>query len=468
MKKRLFRVAIHVALFVGGLMTFSFVSAWGQAPALEAETKIWTRSMTLLDEDPEGKGKKEFDKTLAEQLDRWTSETNRIPLMKDGLFLSLDKKFSGQETPAKGLGVANDVMFERLKALATGRAERVVRYNAVLMIGDLNSFQKRGGGATTPYAKARPFLKEMAAGEDALLQIAAVKGLARHVECGIKSEEERNDLAKVFMAFAFAPLAKGEGNEAPEAQWNRLVALEALGNLGTPGKNGEIAKGLLESAARQNKDLENPYFRRDMDRRITAALAFAKVRLSADVLKAVGKKPTEVTAILYKLFLQCMIYEYNHDYILQDGVEGEVQRSPRERMMARTLTPEEEAYQIRLWKQRTKAISGTFAWIFNDKDSSIKKMNASDTKANKIGRQIRDISEMYDRAGLAARKRASRGEENAEEGMVAPETPTYATTDTRLTLYGMQKDMREALENVAIDMEIPVTIPRKPRPQMGY
>ncbi len=465
MKKRIFHIAIYASLFIGGLFTFGSASAWGQA-VLEAEAKIWNRAITLLDEDPEGKGKKEFDKVLEEQLNRWTDETNRIPLMKDGLFMALDKKFSGQDTPAKGLGVANDIMFERLKTLATGRAERVVRYNAVLMIGDLNSYQKRGGGATTPYAKARPFLREIATGDDTLLQIAALKGLARHAECGIKNEDERNDLAKVFITFAFAPLAKGEGNEAPEAQWNRLVALEVLGNLGVPGKNGEIAKNLLESAARQNKDLENPYFRRDMDRRITAALAFAKVRLSTETLKTIGKKPAEVTTILYKLFLQCMIYEYNHDYVLQDGAEGEVHRSPRERMTARPLSPEEEIYQIRLWKQRTKAISGIFSWIFNDKNSSIRKMNENNTKANKIGRQIRDIAEIYDRAGLASRKRSSRNEENADEGAASHETSL--TADTRLSLYGMQKNMREALENIATEMEIPVSIPRKARPQSGY
>ena len=177
------------------------------------------------------------------------------------------------------------------------------------------------------------------------------------------------------------------------------------------------------------------------------------------------KKPEELTAAFGRLFLVCMKYEYDNDYDLQEGVEGEVQRDPRARRVARTLSPEEEAYQIRLWKQRTKAISSAFAWIFNSKESNLPAMEASNKNFSKIARMIRDISEMYDRAGLSKRRSAARSEDQEE---TASMDSTVVSSDGKLTLYQMQKDMRTALRDLAELMEISLDIQAKMRPDSGY
>lgn len=447
MKKYFFPIAVLVCCFCCVTLTF------GQ----DDSSKYRSKAVDALRTGPDENGRKTVKLYLDAQLGRWEGDESRIPFFKKEL---LDSLQSVQKDNPKNYVLALDMIFEGLKEMAEG-GKRAVRFNAVLMAGELD--QPAGDGAVVPYAKALPFLKEMAASDEAFLQVAAMKGLARHA--GYVKSEDRGALAKIFSQFAFAPLAKGEANEAPEVQWLRLQALEALGNLRYAGSKGEIAGKLLESVMMQTKAVDSPYFRRDMERRITAAVAFSKLKLTADDLRAMKKKPEELTAAFGRLFLVCMKYEYDNDYDLQEGVEGEVQRDPRARRVARTLSPEEEAYQIRLWKQRTKAISSAFAWIFNSKESNLPAMEASNKNFSKIARMIRDISEMYDRAGLSKRRSAARSEDQEE---TASMDSTVVSSDGKLTLYQMQKDMRTALRDLAELMEISLDIQAKMRPDSGY
>lgn len=422
-----------------------FSSASVKAKAIEALSQ---------ESGPDANGLKYAKGFLGYQIERWGMDETRIPACKQELMDSLKPIL---EKP-KNFAFAMDLIFEELKKAEKDSRSKVVKFNAVLMAGELNSSQKRGE-AVVPYAKARPFLKEKAASEEPAIRIAALKGLARHAESGIRSSEETADLAKLFASFAFAPLAKGEANESPEAQWARFISLEALGNLKTAGKSGEIAKGLFDSAARQNKALESPFFRRDMERRILAAAALAKINMDSAEVKAIGKKPDEIFMTLMKLFMQCMIYEYSNDYELQTGVEGEEMRNERMRQVARTLTPEEEAYQIRLWKQRTKAISETFNWIFSDKDSAVGKLAQGNLTYQKAARKVREISEMYDRTGLKKRSRPSRSADPEMPEIV--EETSMISDDKPLSLYQMQRDMRTQLNELAEMLEITVNIPKK-------
>lgn len=448
MKKYFFPIVVLVCCFCCVNLTF------GQ----DESSKYRSKAVDALRTGPDENGRKTVKLYLDAQLARWEGDEARIPLFKKDLLESLQ---SVQKDNPKNYVLAMDMIFEGLKEMAEG-GKRAVRFNAVLMAGELD--QPASDGTTVPYAKALPFLKEMAAADEAYIQVAAMKGLARQARYA--KAEDKASLAKIFSQFAFAPLAKGEANEAPEAQWLRLQALEALGNLRMAGSKGEIAGKLLGSAMMQTKVVESPYFRRDMERRITAAVAFSKLKLTADEMRAMKKKPEEITAAFGRLFLVCMKYEYDNDYDLQEGVEGEVQRDPRARRIARAMSPEEEAYQIRLWKQRTKAISSAFAWIFNSKESNLPVLEASNKNFSKVARMIRDISEMYDRAGLSKRRTASRSEESEEAD--ASMDSTVVSTDGKLTLYQMQKDMRTALRDLAELMEIPLDIQAKMRPDAGY
>ncbi|MBQ6107802.1 MAG: HEAT repeat domain-containing protein [Thermoguttaceae bacterium] len=459
-----------VILFLG-LTSFTAQSVWGQDA--DYSSKFWTRASGVMDKDPDKEGRKIFEKLFASQLSLWSSDTTQISAMKQGLNEFLDR-LSKSENGPKACEVAADVMFAQLKEVVLGKEKDVVRINAVIMIGELNSSLSP---KVTPYAKARPFLKELLKSKEPAIQIAALSGLALHVnpqnprnlkdqkeqrELNIRSEE-KEELAKIFAQYAFAPLAKGDAIGTPEAQWMRIFSLEALGNLGIAGPKNEYAVKLLESATTQSKPLESPYFRRDMDRRIMAALAFSKLKISEDALRDLKKKPAEISEIMTKLFLSFMKYEYDYDFDLMENQNGdEMGGDPSMRRAIVQMTPEEEAFQIRLWKQRTKAVAMAFSWIFTNKESNLVKMMGGDSQFKKVAQKISGISTMYDRAGLPKKKRPTRSND-PENPEIMPEESMIHTTDGRLSLYTMQKDMRTALMELGEEAGIPVNIEKKKR-----
>ena len=457
-----------VILFLG-LTSFTAQSVWGQDA--DYSSKYWTRVSAVMDKDPEKDGRKNFEKLFASQLALWSSDTTQIGAMKQGLNEFLDR-LSKSENGPKACEIAADVMFAQLKEVAMGKEKDVVRINAVIMIGELNSSLSP---KVTPYAKARPFLKEMLKSKEPAIQIAALSGLALHVNPqnprNLKDQkeqrdlklrtEEKEELARIFAQYAFAPLAQGDAVGTPETQWMRILSLEALGNLGLSGSKSDYAIKLLESATTQTKPLESPYFRRDMERRIAAALAFSKLELSKDDLRNLKKQPSELAEIMTKLFLSFMIYEYNTDFNFQENMNGgEMGEDPsfRQQISVQNMTPEEEAFQIRLWKQRTKAISTVFSWIF--KKSNLVKLQGENQKFTKLANKITAISTMYDRAGLPKISSRSADAENPES--VVSESQ-IRTTDERISLYSMQKDMRTALMELGEEAGIPVNIEKKKR-----
>ena len=200
-----------------------------------------------------------------------------------------------------------------------------------------------------------------------------------------------------------------------------------------------------------------------MDRRIMAALAFSKLKISEDALRDLKKKPAEISEIMTKLFLSFMKYEYDYDFDLMENQNGdEMGGDPSMRRAIVQMTPEEEAFQIRLWKQRTKAVAMAFSWIFTNKESNLVKMMGGDSQFKKVAQKISGISTMYDRAGLPKKKRPTRSND-PENPEIMPEESMIHTTDGRLSLYTMQKDMRTALMELGEEAGIPVNIEKKKR-----
>ncbi len=214
-EKAMKKYFLYAVILFLGLTNFTAQSVWGQDA--DYSSKYWTRASGVMDKDPDKEGGKIFEKRFASQLSLWSSDTAQISAMKQGLNEFLDR-LSKSENGPKACEVAADVMFAQLKEVVLGQEKDVVRINAVIMIGELNSSLSP---KVIPYAKARPFLKELLKSKEPAIQIAALSGLAMQVnpqnprnlkdqkeqrEINIRSEE-KDELAKVFAQYAFAPLA---------------------------------------------------------------------------------------------------------------------------------------------------------------------------------------------------------------------------------------------------------------------
>ncbi len=470
MKKHILRTLVLFCCLLS-LGTIGTLSVLGQQLSPQA---LCSKVSEAMEKDPKGDVSKAlYKKYSVILLDRW-DEKEKIPTFKTEMRNDFEKFY--RKSPDGYLAFI-DVLFDEIKGrYAQSSAVPALQYNLVLLAGELEA-SIQSGGTTDPYVKSRSLLKECAASDKAYLRIAGLKGLARHAAGGLKTSEDKADFAKIFVPFAFAPLTKGEANEAPETEWCRLLALTALGDVGYAGKNGEIAVNLLKSAETQNKQITSPLFRHDMERRITAARAFSKIQITPDVLKAIGKKPADITLSLGKLFLQCMIYEHDHDYDLQEGIEGEETRNVHARAIPRVMTPEEELYQIRLWKQRTKAISSIFFEIFRNKQSSLAILEANNPDFRKIANMVREITEMYDSLGLSKKRASTKTDEMGDPNMMSPDVAMGGmsgmgggSSDEKISLYKLQKDMRMKLNDLAelLKIEVKIAPKRRSTSEMGF
>jgi hypothetical protein len=121
------------------------------------------------------------------------------------------------------------------------------RYNAVLLIGELN--QAEGPTSTvlpTAYAPAAPFLHQTLQNENApdFLRLAALIGLERHAYIGIENAQLR-DSQVLPLLLTIAQADTPTGNRADDIHhWFRWRAIRALGNAGTPGANDVYLKAL--------------------------------------------------------------------------------------------------------------------------------------------------------------------------------------------------------------------------------
>jgi hypothetical protein len=123
-----------------------------------------------------------------------------------------------------------------------------LRYNAVLLLGDLNRTEPppTGLGKAEPLPEALPLLLGIyrdAARPDAL-RVGALVGIARHAEEGI-AERQRADEVRALMLAALQDKT-GPAGRSPEAhQFLRRRAIDILGALRQAGTVGEVPAALV-------------------------------------------------------------------------------------------------------------------------------------------------------------------------------------------------------------------------------
>jgi hypothetical protein len=166
----------------------------------------------------------------------------------------------------------NDFFLAELQKMAVDeKLDFVVRYSAVLQLGELNSVEltKIGGGAESPLPAALPVLLGYYQDTKAhsAVRMAALVGLLRHARLGVADDAQRKQLQGVLFALLNETKAPADVDDDAHLYLRRRAA-QGLGWLGLPGTSDggtEVYDALL---AIVNDDKQSMQFRADAARAI--------------------------------------------------------------------------------------------------------------------------------------------------------------------------------------------------------
>jgi len=137
----------------------------------------------------------------------------------------------------------NRLVLEQMLEFAQGNYHPATRYNAMLMIGDLNA--KNPVLPDPPQALSGAFSHLLSAAQNEdfpdAVRLAAVLGIIRHSKYGARNEASRQKISDFMLALATTrDVPRGRSKDAHA--WFRRLALDELGRLESPGPNGAVAK----------------------------------------------------------------------------------------------------------------------------------------------------------------------------------------------------------------------------------
>jgi hypothetical protein len=137
--------------------------------------------------------------------------------------------------------IRDDLIFKYAQLLVTDRAySPAARYNALLLIGELNDRESQGSsGSTTPaqpMARARPYLLGVLNSDDTQeMKVGALIGLARHARLiAAAGRVPDENLLGAFVDVLKKTEPAGDGT-ADGLMWMHCVAINALGDIGHQG-----------------------------------------------------------------------------------------------------------------------------------------------------------------------------------------------------------------------------------------
>jgi hypothetical protein len=183
-----------------------------------------------------------------------------------------------------------------MKTLVAGDFHPAVKVNAMLMIGELNRVEQTGHDAAVPLPEALTALIA-AAGKANLpdgLRVAAMIGILRHADAGIKDDDTRKSLTTVMLRLVAADLPAGS---APTGRaWLVVQAAETLGKLGSVGDGNAVFQALLKRVG----DSKLPFL-------VRSAAANSLGQL--DYSSATGINPVETAATVGQFALDACVEE---------------------------------------------------------------------------------------------------------------------------------------------------------------
>jgi hypothetical protein len=142
-----------------------------------------------------------------------------------------------------------ELALDSLKKMV-GSDSPVVRVNAILMLGELNSVEPpRPIEDPVPLKEVLdPLLGVVTSKEQSdAAKVAAMVGLVRHVKLGIADDEKRQQIAKAMVELVATPppaMPPVDGDA-----WLKSQAIEILGAIGDAGENNAVAILLGKTAA---------------------------------------------------------------------------------------------------------------------------------------------------------------------------------------------------------------------------
>jgi len=176
-------------------------------------------------------------------------------------------------------GVVHDRLVELthnwMKAVIVGQWQTIFKYNAVLVIGDLNQKEAQPQVGPVPYpgALATMLLVVNSNKFDSqdYLRFAAMIGIERHAESHGYSPIGGNSVASITAAML--PIAQQQSSPIKRSveghNWYRRSAIQILGAIGDPGSNGAVVTA-LEAAATDPKSV--------LALRLAAAESLARIK----------------------------------------------------------------------------------------------------------------------------------------------------------------------------------------------
>lgn len=182
---------------------------------------------------------------------------------------------------------------DALGKVAKGNYHPVSRFNAMLMIGDLNQAEPaRPTDPPAPLAASLPVLVDAIKDPDQIdvVRIAALRGLMRHSNLGIADPQAR-DTAVLPAVLPVVTTRATPGRSAAGEIWMRVLGTEVLANLHTVGPKGEVPKALAGVVA----EADGP-----VPVRCAAAKALGMLNYPAEP----QLDPVQVATSLNELFVQ--------------------------------------------------------------------------------------------------------------------------------------------------------------------
>ena len=250
-----------------------------------------------------------YYKTYA--LPRWTQQANYNSLPGCRKDLGNELKIGKTGAPHDRLVVLAMEFFPSVAKADSYPA--VVRFNAMLMLGDLNTRDSSvSSQLPVPLPDAVPVLLETLGDAQQIdaVRVAALVGIGRHASLGIADPQVLNTQVLPSMV-QLAKTKVAPGRSAEGHAWVRCLAIDVLAKLGMVGPQAAVAKALAEIAAEEEAAPSV---------RAAAAQALGALNYTG----ATGLNPSEIASVLGRLAADACRQELERHW--QDNVPVSRQR----------------------------------------------------------------------------------------------------------------------------------------------